>query len=196
MLFKPWPAAWPVTLGDLEIALPLVRGDSGFGIYAFDPMGRGAWNIAAAEALARLLAPYDFDILLTAESKAIALAEQLARRLGHADYVVLRKGFKLYMTDPMVVDVKSITTAAPQKFYLGRQQQELLRGKRVCVLDDVISAGGTLRAIFQAATALHCDVTVCACVLTEETAWDSFEGAPVVRLGHIPLPGMTTEMEL
>ncbi|MCL2106985.1 MAG: adenine phosphoribosyltransferase [Oscillospiraceae bacterium] len=191
---KAWPSSWPVRLGELEIALPLLRGSNGFGIYAFDPMGRGAWNIAAAKALAERLAPYDFDILLCAESKSIALAEQLARLLGYADYVVLRKSYKLYMQNPLVIDVKSVTTAARQQFFLGSDQQELLRGRRVCVLDDVISTGGTLRAIFDVARLLEFQVAAIACVLTEENHWTAYEGAPVVSLGHIPLPGFSEEM--
>jgi len=186
---QPWPSIWPVRLGELEIELPLVTGGDGFGIYAFDPMGRTAWNIAAARELARRLRGYEFDILLTAESKAIALTQELARLLGQEDYVVLRKARKLYMTDPLVMDVKSITTAAPQQLFLGRDQQDLLRGKRVCVVDDVLSTGGTLRAIYAVARQLDCTVAVNACVLTEENRRDAFEGVPVVSLDHIPLPG-------
>ncbi|MDR2526061.1 MAG: adenine phosphoribosyltransferase [Oscillospiraceae bacterium] len=188
---KNWPAAWQVTLGTLRIDLPLVRGADGFGIYAYDSMGRRAWNVAAAAALARLLAGYDFDILLTAESKAIGLCEELAAVLGHTDYVVLRKGRKLYTQDPMEVAVQSVTTATRQTLVLGRDQQELLRGKRVCVVDDVISTGGTLRAIYEVARALDCPIAVNACVLTEEVPWKAFEGVPVVRLDHIPLPAHT-----
>jgi len=184
-----WPATWPVRLGELALELPLVRGDDGFGIYAFDPMGRAAWNLAAAQALARRLEDYGFDILLTAESKAIALTQELARALGQEDYVVLRKARKLYMADPLVTDVKSITTAAPQQFFLGRDQQDLLRGKRICVVDDVLSTGGTLRAVYAVARQLDCVVAVNACVLTEEERRDSFDGIPVVSLDHIPLPG-------
>jgi len=168
-----------------------VKNDDGFQIYAFDPMGRTAWNVAAAQALARRLAAYDFDILLTAESKAIALTEELSRLLGHENYVVLRKARKLYMIDPVVMDVKSITTAAPQQFFLGREQQELLRGRRVCVVDDVISTGGTLRAIHGASELLDFTVAVYACVLTEEDRWETFEGVPVVALDHIPLPAFS-----
>ena len=186
---EPWPPTWSVRLGALEIELPLVKNDDGFKIYAFDPMGRAAWNRAAAQALAEKLAPYDFDILLTAESKAIALTQELARQLGQEDYVVLRKARKLYMLDPLVMDVKSVTTAAPQQFFLGRDQQDLLRGRRVCVVDDVLSTGGTLRAIYAIAKELACTVAVNAFVLTEEERWEAFEGVPVVSLDHIPLPG-------
>jgi len=184
-----WPPSWPVRLGDLEIELPLITNDDGFRIYAFDPMGRAGWNLAAAQALAKKLAGYDFDILLTAESKAIALTQELARRLGHEDYVVLRKARKLYMLDPLVMDVKSVTTAAPQQFFLGRDQQDLLRGKRVCVVDDVLSTGGTINAVYAIAKQLSCAIAVNAFVLTEETQWEAYEGVPVVSLDHIPLPG-------
>ena len=191
MSSQSWPAAWPVRVGALDLDLPLVKNDDGFQIYAFDPMGRTSWNIAAAQALAQSLAPFAFDILLTAESKAIALAQELSRLLGHDSYVVLRKARKLYMTDPVVMDVKSITTAAPQQFFLGREQQDLLRGRRVCVLDDVVSTGGTLRAIHSASELLDFTVAVYACVLTEEDRREAFEGVPVVSLGHIPLPAFS-----
>ena len=189
MTTTPCPPTWPVRLGDLAITLPLITNDDGFRIYAFDPMGRADWNLAAARALAEKLAGHSFDILLTAESKAIALTQELARLLGHKDYVVLRKARKLYMLDPLVMDVRSVTTAAPQQFFLGRDQQELLRGKRICVVDDVLSTGGTLRAMYAIAAKLSCAVAVNAFVLTEETRWDAFEGVPVVSLDHIPLPG-------
>ena len=189
MTNQPWPPTWPVQLGELEIELPLITNDDGFRIYAFDPMGRAEWNLTAAQALAGKLAGYGFDILLTAESKAIALTQELARLLGQKDYVVLRKARKLYMLDPLVMDVKSVTTAAPQQFFLGRDQQDLLRGKRVCVVDDVLSTGGTIHAVYAMAKQLSCTIAVNAFVLTEETRWDAFEGVPVVSLDHIPLPG-------
>ena len=191
---QPWPLTWPVHLGALDLELPLVSSEDGFGIYAFDPMGRAAWNKDAAQALAQRLAGYDFDILLTAESKAIALTQELANALGQEDYVVLRKARKLYMLDPLVMDVQSITTAAPQQFFLGRDQQDLLRGKRICVVDDVLSTGGTLRAVYAMARQLGCTIAVNACVLTEENRRDAFEGIPVVSLDHIPLPAFTPAM--
>ena len=90
----------------------------------------------------------------------------------------------------VVVDVLSITTRAPQNFYLGNDQAMLLKDKRVCVLDDVISTGGTMRAILRVARQVGFAVPVIATVLTEGESLDgTFEGIPVVSLGHIPLPG-------
>ncbi|MDR1734596.1 MAG: adenine phosphoribosyltransferase [Oscillospiraceae bacterium] len=194
MAEKEWPLIWPITVDGTHIELPLVRNAEGFQIYAFDSMGRTDWNKACAKALAAALRSYDFDILLTAESKAIGLAEELSSALGLDKYVVLRKSLKLYMIDPVVIDVKSVTTANPQKFYLGKEQQDLLRGKRVCVLDDVISTGGTLSAIFEMGKMIGFTPTVYACVLTEEIQRSSYENIPVLSLAHIPLPGMSPTM--
>ncbi|MDR0459661.1 MAG: hypothetical protein LBG68_04240 [Coriobacteriales bacterium] len=189
-----WPGSWPVDIGAVEpISLPLVRSGAGFGIYALDMMGQTAWNEFAATALKDKLAGFDFDILLTAEAKAIGLAQELANSLGHSEYVVLRKSLKLYMPNPVSVAVQSITTTSLQHFYLGQDKLELLKGKKVCILDDVLSTGGTLRAMLQMAERIDCQVIVIAVVLTEEVAWQEFEGVPVVSLDHIPLPAMSEQ---
>jgi adenine phosphoribosyltransferase len=187
-----WPEVWKVSVdpeGDTSVELPLVRGDNGFSIYALDLMGQTDLNAQMAAALHRYLSPFDFDIILTAEAKAIALAQELAHMLKYDEYVVLRKSLKLYMHNPVSVDVQSITTNNPQHFYLGSDKLELLQGKRICILDDVLSTGGTMRAILHMAEQTACEVAVIAVVLTEEIAWEEFSGIPVVSLGHIPLPG-------
>jgi adenine phosphoribosyltransferase len=189
-----WPAEHEVKLysgadGELVVKLPLVTTPDGFSLYALDLMGRTKWNARAAESLVERLAAFDFDRILTAESKAIALTQELAARLGQRDYVVLRKSRKLYMKNPVQVDVQSITTTKLQQFYLGKDQVALLEGKRVCVVDDVISTGGTAAAIFKMAKVIGFEVVVIAVVLTEETPWTTFQGVPVVSLAHIPLPG-------
>jgi adenine phosphoribosyltransferase len=189
-----WPVEHEVTLysgedGELVVKLPLVVSPGGFSLYALDLMGRTEWNICAAKSLSERLVAFDFDRILTAESKAIALTQELASRLGQRDYVVLRKSQKLYMKDPVCVDVQSVTTTALQQFYLGRDQVALLEGRRVCVVDDVISTGGTAAAIFRMAEKIGFEVVVIAVILTEETPRTEYRGIPVVSLGHIPLPG-------
>ena len=187
-----WPKTWRVNLSEgFFTELPLVRSDDGFGIYALDMMGQTVWSQQCAEALADKLKTYDFDIILTAEAKAIGLAQALANHLNHPEYVVLRKATKLYMPDPISVEVKSITTTAQQTFYLGQDKVALLKDKRVCVLDDVISTGGTLHAMLQITKLTDCMPVVIAVVLTEETEWQEFDGVPVVSLDHIPLPGLS-----
>ena len=88
----------------------------------------------------------EFDVLITAESKGIPLAYEMARQSGK-NYVVARKSVKLYMQDVVSVKVKSITTANEQTLHLDGEKAELLKGKRVLIVDDVISTGESLKAL-------------------------------------------------
>ena len=88
----------------------------------------------------------DFDVIITAESKGIPLAYEMARQSGK-NYVVARKSIKLYMQDVVSVRVKSITTANEQTLHLDGEKAELLKGKRVLIVDDVISTGESLKAL-------------------------------------------------
>lgn len=88
----------------------------------------------------------EYDIIVTAESKGIPLAYEAARQSGKK-YIVGRKSTKLYMTDPIAVKVKSITTAKEQTLYLSHEDAEEIKGKRVLILDDVISTGESLLAL-------------------------------------------------
>ena len=89
--------------------------------------------------------PYDY--IVTAEAKGITLAHEMAKQHGDKKYMIARKGAKLYMTGLLEVDVRSITTARQQKLYLDIADAELLKGKRVLIVDDVISTGESLRAL-------------------------------------------------
>ena len=90
----------------------------------------------------------DFDIILTAESKGIPLAYEMARQYGKT-YVLARKSPKLYMKNPVKVEVKSITTARLQTLYLDERDVELMKGKNILIVDDVISTGESLYALEQ-----------------------------------------------
>ena len=186
-----WPEQWTVHLGDLAVDLPLVTMPDGRRIYTFDLMGRTSWNRVAARLLADRIRTtgIDFDIFLTAEAKAIALTQSLADLAGHDDYVVARKSLKVYMTDPIELAVTSITTAEPQKFFLGKARYELLTGRRVCVVDDVISTGGTLGAFAHLAEQVGFEIVLIACVLTEGQERSKFGDSPLLALDHIPFPG-------
>lgn len=101
-------------------------------------------TIACATELIRK-AP-EFDILITAESKGIPLAYEMSRQTGK-NYILARKSIKVYMRDPVGVDVKSITTSGLQKLYLDQEYMNQLKGKRVLIVDDVISTGESIAAL-------------------------------------------------
>ncbi len=191
-----WPDVWRVCLcedADADacfVDLPLVSGDNGVRIYALDLMGKTVQNSAAAKSLCDRIKEtgIDFDVLITAESKAIALTNELAKLVNNEDYIVLRKSPKLYMPDPVMVEVQSITTKNVQYLYLGRDKADALAGKKAVVVDDVVSTGGTMDAILDMANKVGFEVSLIATVLTEGEDRDQYRGIPLVKLDHIPLP--------
>lgn len=88
----------------------------------------------------------EFDVILTPEAKSIPMAYEMSRQSGKP-YVVARKGLKVYMRNPLEVSVTSITTKKEQKLFLGETEVNILKGKRVLILDDVISTGESLDAV-------------------------------------------------
>lgn len=114
-------------------------------IAAFILFGDVELTQKCAEALLKK-AP-DFDIMITAESKGIPLIYEMARQSGKNEYIVARKGPKVYMEDLLFVNVNSITTANQQMLCLGKKEIDLIKGRRVLIVDDVISTGESLAAI-------------------------------------------------
>ncbi|WP_303789819.1 phosphoribosyltransferase family protein [Ruminococcus flavefaciens] len=135
---------YKMTIAGLERELPICPLNEKLDIAAFVMFSDVELTVAVAEKLLSK-SPY-FDIILTAESKGIPLAYEMARQSGKK-YVVARKSVKLYMTDPISVSVKSITTAADQTLYLSQEKAAMLKGKKVLIVDDVISTGESLRAL-------------------------------------------------
>jgi len=89
----------------------------------------------------------EYDYIITAEAKGIPLAHEMARQAGDSKYILARKAPKLYMRDVFEVTVNSITTAKEQKLYLDGADAELMKGKRILIVDDVISTGESLLAL-------------------------------------------------
>ena len=137
---------YPMDIAGLHRELPICKVTDDLYIGAFVMFGDAEITVACArELLAR--APKDYDYLLTAEAKSIPLIHEMARQSGAKKYFIARKGPKAYMPDPLHVEDKSITTAGVQKLYLGRDDADLIRGKRIVLMDDVISTGGSLHAM-------------------------------------------------
>ncbi len=112
-------------------------------IAAFIIFGDVELTIAGCEALLKK-AP-EFDVIITPEAKSIPIAYEMARQSGKP-YVIARKGVKVYMRNPLEVSVNSITTKNTQKLYLGESEVSMLKGKKVLIVDDVISTGESLAA--------------------------------------------------
>ena len=137
--------SYTLKLAGLERELPLCPLNDELYIGAFVIFGDVELTCACARDLLKI-AP-EHDVLITSESKGIPLVYEMARQEGKNNYVVARKMQKLYMSDVFSCDVNSITTAKKQTLYLDGADAERMRGKRVLIVDDVISTGDSLRAI-------------------------------------------------
>lgn len=136
---------YPMTVAGLRRELPLCRVNDDLYIGAFVIFGDCELTEACAAELLRRAPEYDY--LITAESKGIPLAYAMARLHGDAKWMLARKGVKLYMRDVFEAEVQSITTAGVQKLYLDGSDAALMKGKRILIVDDVISTGESLHAL-------------------------------------------------
>lgn len=137
--------AYHINISGVERDLPLCRVSDDLYIAAFIMFSDVEITVNSAKELLKK-AP-EFDILITAESKGIPLIHEMAHQAGHNDYIVARKGPKLYMQDVITVEVNSITTAHKQILCIGKKEADMMRGKRVLIVDDVISTGESLASL-------------------------------------------------
>ena len=138
------------------------------------------------EACAKVLVeklPADVDYLICPEAKAIPLTHAMARLRG-IDYIVIRKSVKVYMDNPLIADVKSITTAAPQHLVMDSADVKKIWHKRVAIVDDVVSTGGSLHAVEEILAKTGCTVVAKIAPLLEEGGYD---GHDVIYLERLPV---------
>lgn len=142
-------STYRVKIGDIIRELPIVQVDEGLWI-ASDAelvLGDVEFITYAAELISRRIRDLDPEVIVAPEAKALPLAFQVAKNLGHNKIVIARKSIKAYMSDYLLIDVKSITTSGKQILVLTKEDVEYLRGRGVCLLDDVVSTGSTLKAL-------------------------------------------------
>ena len=134
-----------MTVAGLERDLPICKVTEDLYIAGFVILGDPALSEACARELLKKAPEYDY--IITAESKGIPLAHDMARLAGDDTYLLARKVPKLYMTGVFSATVKSITTAKEQTLYLDVEDAEKMKGKRILIVDDVISTGESLKAL-------------------------------------------------
>ena len=134
-----------MNVAGLERDLPICPVNDKLYIAGFVIFGDQELTVACARELLKRAPAYDY--IITAEAKGIPLAHEMARQAGDAKYILARKGPKLYMRDIFSVTVNSITTAKEQKLYLDGADAALMKGKKILVVDDVISTGESLKAL-------------------------------------------------
>ena len=136
---------YEMTIAGLKRQLPLCKITDDLYIGAFIMFSDVEITKASAEQL--LAKAPEFDVIITAESKGIPLAYEMARQAGINDYIVARKGAKLYMQNVITTEVDSITTDHIQKLCLGQTEIDKMKGKRILIVDDVISTGESLKSL-------------------------------------------------
>ena len=134
-----------MNIAGLDRDLPICKVTDDLYIAGFVIFGDQELTVACAKALLEKAPEYDY--LITAEAKGIPLAHEMARQSGAKKYFLARKAPKMYMTGVFEVTVNSITTAKEQKLYLDTADAEMMKGKRILLVDDVISTGESLRAL-------------------------------------------------
>lgn len=164
-------AYYDLQLCGLTRRLKKIRISPELSIASFVMLGDTELIERCADALVERLPEEGLDLLVCPEAKGIPLTHAVARRLG-LDYIVARKSVKSYMETPVVEEVRSITTQGVQTVVLDGIDAERLKGKRVGVIDDVVSTGGSLKSLEMLLHRVGCEVVFRAAVLLEEGGFD------------------------
>ena len=159
---------YEIDIAGLTRELPLCPLNDELSIGAFVMFGDVELTVHCAAELLKIAPEYDY--IIAPEAKAIPLAYEMARQSGVNGYVVARKKKKVYMSDVVEVSVNSITTQSEQKLYLGSEDAQKLKGKRVLIVDDVISTGESLCALEKLVEAAGGNIVGRAAILAEGDA--------------------------
>jgi adenine phosphoribosyltransferase len=174
---------YPIEIAGIKRKLTLFAVAPGLRIAILNILGDTELVQACAKALARDLKKVDYDIILTAEAKAIPLAYALSV-VTKKPYIILRKSYKPYMGEAIKVETLSITTGQPQVLILDEKDHAAMQDKKVVIVDDVISTGSTLQGMRMIVEKAGATVAAEAAILTEG---ERAKWAAVIALGHLPL---------
>ena len=173
---------YPITIAGVKRELKLCPLTDKLYIGAFVIIGDPELTHSAAKALVERSPEYDY--ILSAEAKGIPLAHEMAAIHGDKKYIVARKGVKLYMSDILDVTVKSITTSKEQHLYIDGADAALMKGKRILIVDDVISTGESLRSLEELVKATGGTIVGRMAILAEGEAADRDD---IIYLEKLPL---------
>ena len=173
----------PVDIAGVHRELPLFEIKPGLKIAILNILGDTEFTVACANALGEKLSSVAYDVLVTAEAKSIPLAHALSVATNKP-YVILRKAYKPYMGNALQAETLSITTGQPQTLYLDEKDRDMMKGKRVVILDDVISTGSTLQGMRLLLVKAGADVVAEAAIFTEG---ERAKWADIISLGHLPV---------
>ena len=173
---------YEIDIAGLKRDLPICKVTDDLYIGAFVIFGDVELTVHCAEKLLEL-AP-EYDVMIAPEAKAIPLIYEMARQSGNNNYLVARKHAKAYMKDVFEVKVKSITTDMVQTLCLDSKDAEFIKGKRVLIIDDVISTGESIRAVEELVLAAGGIVAGKMAPLAEG---DAFDRDDIITLAPLPL---------
>lgn len=173
---------YTLKLGGLERELPIIQLSEDLSIASFVILGDTELVATTAPLIAEKLP--EVDVLVTAEAKGIPFVYELSKQLGLPRYIVARKSVKPYMNDPLVNTVVSITTQKEQTLCLDGADAEFIKGKRIALVDDVISTGESLRALGELVNKAGGEIVANAAILAEGDAADRED---IIFLEKLPL---------
>ena len=174
---------YAIEIAGMKRELPLFEIKPGLKIAILNILGDTELAQACVRELGKKLKDTNFDVLVTAEAKSIPLAYALAVEMKKP-YVVLRKTYKPYMGEALTAETLSITTGQPQILVLDEKDREVLKGKNVALVDDVISTGSTLQGMRMLMEKAEAKVAAEAAILTEG---ERAQWTHILSLGHLPL---------